>query len=814
MGFLAIMNAYTMRISLSIAITEMVNKSHGATEEDGGVCPIDESANPDDFTGGEFDWDEELQGIILSSFYWGYVITHIPGGMLAEKFGGKWTLSLGILSTAFFTLITPWAVELGGSTALIVIRVMMGLGEGTTFPALSALMATWIPAKERSKLGSLVFGGGQVGTILGNLLSGVLLHNIEGWSSVFYFFGGLGVLWFVIFTLLCYSDPESHPFISEKEKAYLKQELGTLERDRTLPPTPWRYILTSVPMMALVCAQIGHDWGFFIMVTDLPKYMSDVLRFSIKDNGLYSSLPYLIMWIVSLSTGVLSDWLITSGRITITFGRKLFTTIASIGPACFIVGASYAGCEKAVVVMLFTFAMGLMGTFYPGMKVNPLDLSPNYAGTLMAITNGIGAITGIIAPYVVGVMTPNHTLEEWRIVFWISFAIFNVTNLAYIIWASGEVQPWNTPHLMNKSAEAVMTGDRNDTMSGVAIADKDFFDWDEHEQGIILSAFYWGYTLSHFVIAFIADRYSKHLLGLSVLITAVLTILTPLAIDVGGKWLLIMVRVVEGIGEGATFPVLSALIAHWIPASQRGFYGSFVFSGCQIGALVGGIGTGYFIEAHNTWRTTFYIWGALAIIWYVFWLFIGFESPETHPYISEQERAELVDQLAESRKSVHSYPIPWNSILRSCPLWGLIAGQIGHDWGTYLIITDLPKYMKSILHVSVSDNGIVTYTPFFSMWLFSIFGGWLCDVQIRKDCMSRTNARKLWTTIGSILPACFMMAASYTGQDKVMVVTYFALCVTFLGGFYPGVKVNTNDLSPNFAGVLMGMVNGIGAITE
>uniref|UniRef100_A0A182MUR7 Major facilitator superfamily (MFS) profile domain-containing protein n=1 Tax=Anopheles culicifacies TaxID=139723 RepID=A0A182MUR7_9DIPT len=634
MGFLAIMNAYTMRISLSIAITEMVNKTGGSSEDEAGVCPIDESANPNDFTGGEFDWDEELQGIILSSFYWGYVITHIPGGILAEKFGGKWTLSLGILSTAFFTLITPWAVELGGSTALIVIRVMMGLGEGTTFPALSALMATWIPAKERSKLGSLVFGGGQVGTILGNLLSGVLLHNIEGWSSVFYFFGGMGVL----------CDPESHPFISEKEKAYLKQELGTLERDRTLPPTPWRFILTSVPMMALVCAQIGHDWGFFIMVTDLPKYMSDVLRFSIKDNGLYSSLPYLVMWIVSLSTG-------------------------------------------------------------------------------------------------------------------------------------------------------------------------DRYDWDEYEQGIILSAFYWGYTLSHFVSAFVADRYSKHLLGLSVLITAVLTLLTPLAIDIGGSWLLIVVRVLEGVGEGATFPVLSALVAHWIPASQRGFYGSFIFSGCQIGALIGGIGTGYFIEAHNTWRTTFYIWGTFAIIWYVFWLFIGFESPETHPYISEEERSELVAQLAESRKSMHSYPIPWRSILTSCPLWGLIAGQIGHDWGTYLIITDLPKYMKSILQISVSDNGLVTYTPFFSMWLFSILGGWLCDVQIKKQCMSRTNARKFWTTIGSLLPAFFMMAASYTGKDKVMVITYFALCVTFLGGFYPGVKVNTNDLSPNFAGVLMGMVNGIGAIT-
>ncbi|XP_058815568.1 putative inorganic phosphate cotransporter isoform X1 [Topomyia yanbarensis] len=452
-GFLAILNAYTMRICLSIAITEMVNKTTSAEQEEG-VCPADDDGGSTEHSGGEFNWDQELQGIILSSFYWGYVITHLPGGILAEKFGGKWTLSLGILSTAVFTLITPWAVNLGGSTALIVIRVLMGLGEGTTFPALSALLASWIPLKERSKLGSLVFGGGQMGTILGNLISGLLLHNIEGWSSVFYFFGGMGVLWFILFTVLCYSNPESHPFISDKEKEYLQKEMGTLSRDKSLPPTPWRHLLTSVPLLALVCAQIGHDWGFFIMVTDLPKYMSDVLRFSIKDNGLYSSLPYLLMWIVSLSTGVLSDWLISSGRMSITFGRKLFTTIASAGPAFFIVGASYAGCDRFLVVALFTLAMGFMGTFYPGMKVNPLDLSPNYAGSLMAVTNGIGAITGIVAPYVVGIMTPNHSLEEWRIVFWISFAIFHVTNLMYVLWASGEVQPWNTPHLMNKSVEA------------------------------------------------------------------------------------------------------------------------------------------------------------------------------------------------------------------------------------------------------------------------------------------------------------------------------------------------------------------------
>lgn len=69
--------------------------------------------------------------------------------------------------------------------------------------------------------------------------------------------------------------------------------------------------------------------------------------------------------------------------------------------------ASYSGCNTETVVILFTASMGLMGAFYPGMKVNALDLSSNYAGTIMAIVNGIGAITGIIAPYLVGLLTPD-----------------------------------------------------------------------------------------------------------------------------------------------------------------------------------------------------------------------------------------------------------------------------------------------------------------------------------------------------------------------------------------------------------------------
>lgn len=86
-------------------------------------------------------------------------------------------------------------------------------------------------------------------------------------------------------------------------------------------------VLTNGPMLAIIFAQLGHDFGFYIMVTDLPKYMKDVLHMSVADNGLFNALPYLAMWFVSVTTGILSDWLIHHEYITITFARKMFTTI-------------------------------------------------------------------------------------------------------------------------------------------------------------------------------------------------------------------------------------------------------------------------------------------------------------------------------------------------------------------------------------------------------------------------------------------------------------------------------------------------------
>lgn len=71
-------------------------------------------------------------------------------------------------------------------------------------------------------------------------------------------------------------------------------------------------------------------------------------------------------------------------------------------------------------------------------------------------------INFLFRPYLVGVLTPNQSLNEWRIVFWIAFGIFNVTNIVYIIWASGDIQPWNDGNLIQKSNERNSTSDEDD----------------------------------------------------------------------------------------------------------------------------------------------------------------------------------------------------------------------------------------------------------------------------------------------------------------------------------------------------------------
>ncbi|KAE8743199.1 hypothetical protein FOCC_FOCC011227 [Frankliniella occidentalis] len=438
MGMLAMVNCYTMRACLSVAINEMTPPPYTSPSAAAG-----EDSCPDY----PFDWSSESIGLILGAFYIGYILTHVPGGMLAERFGGKHTLGFGVLTTTLSTCLTPWACQVGDVAGAVVVRIIMGLGEGVVFPAVFVMLAKWAPMQERNVMGTIVLAGNQLGTLLGNLLSGYLLHWF-GWTTTFYVYGGLGLAWYFFWLILCYSEPSESPFTSDKELAYLRKNVvgaqQTKEKEEKVP-TPWLPMLTSPPVLALIFTEVGHDWGFYTMITDLPKYMSDVQHVKIADNGILSSLPFLSMWISSIVLSAFGDYILSKGVVSNTTLRKVFTTVGSVGPGAFLLAAAYAGCDGTLVVTLFCIGMATMGAFYPGMRVNALDLSPRHAGTIGALMNGTGSLAGIAAPYIIGMIAPNGLMSEWKIVFGINFAVMAIPNLSFIVYGSGDVQWWDDP---------------------------------------------------------------------------------------------------------------------------------------------------------------------------------------------------------------------------------------------------------------------------------------------------------------------------------------------------------------------------------
>ncbi|XP_050432265.1 sialin-like isoform X2 [Adelges cooleyi] len=456
MATLGLTMTMLMRASLSVTITQMVlatvNNVQSAADKGKSIyCPVPPSVKLGDGNtttvvenyGDRFDWDQPTQGMVLSAFFYGYIITHIPGSILAQKYGGKYIMGLGVLCSSVLTLLTPFVAHFG-PTPLMALRFVEGLGEGSTFPALCTLLARWAPPLEKGRLSTIVFSGAQIGNILAILLSGMIIVYVPGgWPNVFYIYGSCSIIWFCVWCMVVYDDPESHPFISEEEREYLKQSIGNVEKIEDLAPTPWKRILTSWPVWALIVIECGHDWAFYTIMTDLPKYQNDVLHFSIKQNALLSSIPFMAQWITSISSSILCDWLLKKNYMSVTAVRKTFAAVGNILPAYGVMAASFVGCDTVATTLFFTLGMSMMGFSCSSIRINALDLSPNYSASIMALVNGIGSMTGMISPYVTGVLTTQRTVLEWRLVFWIMLIIMMTSTITFIIFGSAKLQPWN-----------------------------------------------------------------------------------------------------------------------------------------------------------------------------------------------------------------------------------------------------------------------------------------------------------------------------------------------------------------------------------
>lgn len=146
-----------------------------------------------------------------------------------------------------------------------------------------------------------------------------------------------------------------------------------------------------------------------------------------------------------------------------------------------------------------------------------------------------------------------------------------------------------------------------------------------------------------------------------------------------------------------TYPSLHAIWSNWAPSYERSQLNSFAFSGSYIGTVVMMPFLGWIAEKYG-WEAVFYITGVIGCVWYIFWLILVKESPETDPYISEAERKYICESLGKTTTTTTSSEqptkVPWKAIFTSKAVYAIVAANFSENWGFYTLLTQLPTFLK------------------------------------------------------------------------------------------------------------------------
>uniref|UniRef100_G1QZ83 Vesicular glutamate transporter 1 n=1 Tax=Nomascus leucogenys TaxID=61853 RepID=G1QZ83_NOMLE len=436
--------SFGIRCNLGVAIVSMVNNS---TTHRGGHVVVQVAQGR---SKAQFSWDPETVGLIHGSFFWGYIVTQIPGGFICQKFAANRVFGFAIVATSTLNMLIPSAARVHYG-CVIFVRILQGLVEGVTYPACHGIWSKWAPPLERSRLATTAFCGSYAGAVVAMPLAGVLVQY-SGWSSVFYVYGSFGIFWYLFWLLVSYESPALHPSISEEERKYIEDAIGEsakLMNPLTKFSTPWRRFFTSMPVYAIIVANFCRSWTFYLLLISQPAYFEEVFGFEISKVGLVSALPHLVMTIIVPIGGQIADFLRSRRIMSTTNVRKLMNCggFGMEATLLLVVGYSHS---KGVAISFLVLAVGFSGFAISGFNVNHLDIAPRYASILMGISNGVGTLSGMVCPIIVGAMTKHKTREEWQYVFLIASLVHYGGVIFYGVFASGEKQPWAEPEEMSE----------------------------------------------------------------------------------------------------------------------------------------------------------------------------------------------------------------------------------------------------------------------------------------------------------------------------------------------------------------------------
>ncbi|SPP81601.1 sialin isoform X1 [Drosophila guanche] len=391
--------------------------------------------------GGTEEQTSIVKSVIISSFYWCYVLSQVAGGVATQFFGTKCVFGWSQLATALCSLLIPLAVELH-YIAVIVLRSIQGFASGLTWPAMYAIVGYWIPLTERSRFMSS-FQGFSIGIGLTYPLCGFILSQF-GWQYIFYTTGSLGIGWCLLWYLLAFNTPREHPRITKEELNYIELNVSK-EATNTKLKVPWPQIFKSLPAWAIAITTFGRIFLHYIFIVNGPTFMGNVLKFNFETNGFLSGMPFICSYFSSVLFCYIADKFILYKVLSLTNVRKLFTALSQIIPGLLIYFIGYVD-NIPLLLSIWFIAVIFITASYAGAMANIIDIAPNYghSAAVLAFCQTIHMSASFISPLTAGfLVTQEDSIDQWRNVFLVAAVISLLTYIVYQIFGSAEIQAWN-----------------------------------------------------------------------------------------------------------------------------------------------------------------------------------------------------------------------------------------------------------------------------------------------------------------------------------------------------------------------------------
>ncbi len=356
--------------------------------------------------GKEFHLSKTQIGLVFSAFAYPYLIFQVIGGWVSDQFGTRRTLIACSLIWAFATVLTGMA---GGLASLIVARLLLGLGEGATFPAATAAMSRWVAAKDRGFAQGVTHSAARLGNALAPGLI-VAVMAIYGWRASFFVCAGISFVWVVAWYFIFRENPADHPGLTQDERALLP-----LPKPKG-QAVPWGRLFKRMAPVTVV--YFCYGWTLWLFLSWIPQYFQHQNQ-DLKSMALFSSGVFLAGVVGDTLGGIVTDRLYTKTG-NLNRARSLMVSVC-MGLTCL-----------SLLPMMFSSDLTISaislsaGFFFAEMTIGPMwavpmDIAPDHSGTASGIMNTGSAFAAIVSP-VVGGWLIDQT-GNWQLPFLGSFVL-------------------------------------------------------------------------------------------------------------------------------------------------------------------------------------------------------------------------------------------------------------------------------------------------------------------------------------------------------------------------------------------------------